>query len=122
MKFYSVYKKSKDLVEECILVKRGFSWASFFFGVLWALYKKLWDLVLIHILVLLVGKLAVMAYPSLSMYVITIILALQIIIAFYANNLLESKLARDGYKKIDLVAGYNEESALLRFFSNIKKS
>lgn len=122
MKFYSVYKKSQDLLEKCVLVKKGFVWQHFFFGVFWALYKRIWDLVLIHILFMLSIKLAVMFFPIFRLHITVIATALQLIISFYVNSLLEKKLIDNGYKKLDFVAGDNEELALLRFLSNTKKS
>ncbi|NRA73654.1 MAG: DUF2628 domain-containing protein [Rickettsiales bacterium] len=118
MKFYSVYKKSNDPMEKSILVKRGFSWGNFFFGILWALYKKLWDLALVYTLFMLIAKLVVSFYPNLTFYVTTISIALQVIISFYVHRLLEVKLISQGYQKIDFIAGDTKELALLRFFSN----
>ena len=122
MKFYKVYKKSKTLPEECIMVKAGFYWENFFFGIFWALYKKIWDLVLIYLLFISIVKALMMFYPMFVMQIMTGAIALQVMLSFYASALLELKLTCNGYKKIDLVAGATKEEALLRFLSNSKKS
>ena len=122
MKFYSVYKKPKDLLDKCILVKTGFSWRNFFFGIFWASYKKIWDLILMYLLLILTAKLAILFYPEFTVHIITISVSLHIILSFYANNLLGLKLISKGYKKVDFVAGDTEELALLRFFGDSKKS
>ena len=50
MKFYKVFKKSHEKNEHAVLVQAGFCWKNFFFGIVWAAYNRIWDLVLIHLL------------------------------------------------------------------------
>ena len=117
MKFYRVYKKPKTLPEECLMVKTGFCWENFFFGIFWALYKRIWDLVLIYSLLISVIRALTMFYPMFVAQIMIVVVALQVVISFYANTLLELKLVSNGYKKVDLVASYTEEEALLRFLN-----
>jgi len=122
MKFYTVYKKSKASKEECVLVKSGFCWKNFFFGVFWAVYKKIWDLALIHLLFISIVIAALNFYPMFNVQIIVVALAVHVMLSFYVTDFLKWQLIEDGYKKIDLVASCTEEEALLRFLSSSKKS
>ena len=52
MIFYTIYSKDQSEPENSILVKEGFNWYNFFFGIIWSLYKKIWGLSLIHFVIL----------------------------------------------------------------------
>jgi hypothetical protein len=123
MKFYTVYNKSGAAKEDCILVQTGFSWRSFFFGIIWATYKKLWDLVLLQILLLAITSALTKFCPASAIQISTIAIAIQFFIAFYATScFLKAKLIRDGYEELDLIASNSEEEAFLRFLSGSKRS
>ena len=118
MKFFTVYKKSKTMPEECILVKTGFCWENFLFGLLWALYKRIWNLVLVYLLLGGTVMMLTRLYPIFNVQIRVIAVAIQIIISFYATMFLEWRLIENGYKKVDFVAESTEEGALLRFLRN----
>ena len=50
MKTYNVYikAKSKDKIDDLILVKEGFNWYCLIFSGLWAIYKAVWSVLLAY--------------------------------------------------------------------------
>ena len=115
MNFYAVFKKSNTPLEECILIKDGFCWGNFLFGIFWALYKRVWDLVLIHLLIGSMAAAVTKFYPIFKVHIQILIVAVQVIISYYAVAFLKWKLINEGYKEVNLIAGKTEEEALLRF-------
>jgi len=115
MNFYAVLKKSKTPPDECVLIKDGFCWGNFLFGIFWALYKKVWDLALIHLLIGSMAATATKFYPMFNFHIQILIVAIQVIISFYATTFIKWKLSNAGYKEVDLIAGRTEEEALLIF-------
>jgi len=42
MKFYSAHYRNRTGEPDLVLVKEGFSWPAFVFGIIWALWNRLW--------------------------------------------------------------------------------
>jgi hypothetical protein len=123
MKFFTVYKKPHAPNEECILVQTGFSLRHFFFGIFWAIYKGLWDLALVHLLLISVVVSSLAYFPILAPEIFVIAVAIQVILSFYVVPcFIENKLINGGYQEIDLVAAYSYEEAFLRFLDAAKKT
>jgi hypothetical protein len=123
MKFYKVFKKSHEKNEDSVLVQTGFCWTNFFFGMFWAAYKKIWDLVIIDLLFISIFMALARFYPNYLVQIIAIFISIQVLLSFYVTNyFLKWKLIRAGYKEIDLIASHTEDEALLRFLSSSKKT
>lgn len=122
MKFYTVYKKSNGSYEECVLVDSGFCWQNFLFMPLWALYKRIWDLVLIQLILISIAVALLNFYPDYITYTIVLVIAIHVLLSFYVNVFFKWKLIETGYEEIDFVAGCTKDEALLRFLSSSKKS
>ena len=127
MKCYNVYINSKskfqDTTQDIILVKEDFNWACFIFGSLWALYKRVWSVLLVYLAIIIISILVVkITYISAAETKI-IKFFISLIIAFSANEYYGKSLLRRGYKFIDIIYGNSEEEALLRFLDkhNIKE-
>lgn len=122
MKFFKVYKKPRTPLEESIFVETGFSWKNSLFGIFWALYKKLWDLALIHLLFISVVMFLINSFPVCAIETFIVAIAIQIILSFYIGTFFfKRKLVNQGYKEVDLVAAASCEEAFLRFLSATKK-
>lgn len=90
------------------LIKKGFAWAGLFFGVIWTLYKQMWWLALLLLLIL--GGSMYLAIPTLGpLKGVLMALAIQIpfnlLIALKGNAWHIADLKRKGYQwKEDVVS------------------
>ena len=93
------------------LVREGFSFAAFLFGPLWLLWHALWLALLGY--VLLAAAVAFIPDPWEDWAVLT----LQVLLGLHAHDLRRWTLRRRGYATQGVVAGRDEEEALLRLIS-----
>lgn len=98
-----------------LLVKEGFAWAAFFFGVLWALWHRLWiEAAALLALFLALGVIADsvgLTDPIQS----AIMLAIAVLIGFSGNDWRRESLRRRGYQEAGVVSGPDAENALRRY-------
>ena len=119
MNFYTVYSEHKDtsrdlLSREIVLVKEGFNWQSFIFGIFWALYKRIWPLVAIYAcIIVMIVILSVIEWFGLKANLL--ILAGNIILAFQANDFYRNLLEKKGMECKAITYGKTEDDATLRF-------
>lgn len=115
MKFYTVYSKKLSEQDSYVLVKDGFNWYSLIFSVFWALYKRIWNLVLVHVFITILLTLCskINLIDSLAHTILSV--AFSIAIAFHANDFYRESLEKRGYTLEGLSASINEDLALIRF-------
>jgi hypothetical protein len=108
---------ARDGAERFVFVRDGFSWAAFFFGALWMLWRRLW-LVLLGYLVLMAGLEVVFRLlgASVGTRVLTGFL-IALLIGLEAGTLRRWTLIRRGGRDHGIVVGDDLEAAERRFFS-----
>ena len=117
MAFYSVHLRGDgpQSVAEAAFVGQAFSWKAFFFGPLWLLRHRLWTGLALWAAgysILIAASLAVVtAGAGLFMA-----LALQMLLGLEANRLREAKLARQGYRLVDIVAAPARDEAEIAYY------
>lgn len=124
MKNYRIYTGLGGASEA---VKQGWSWPAFFFGPLWALYKKLW-LVGFGFLSLFLAFGIMEAYVELEkgaqvadqLRILDSLISLAISVTFglKGNRWRESNLETHRFQRRDSVAAQNPDEALLRAVLN----
>ena len=117
MRFYTAYVRhgGLDPDRDVVLVKEGFSWPAFFFGVPWALLGRLWVAALALALATAgIAALAHMAGPDPATRA-ALILGLSAGFGWLGNDLKRRKLEREGFVFRGAVAGDNFDAALKRF-------
>jgi len=121
MKNYKVFKHPDGRIEA---VKQGWSWPGFFFGLIWALIKKLWLVAGVLILIAIVSAIiSEVASPDTYNYdssstilsglfsnAITLIVA--IVIGMKGNSFRENNLISRGYEFIGNATADNPDMAL----------
>jgi len=123
MNFYKVYINSHGASgrlapEEFILVREGFNTYSLVFGILWAVYKRMWLLSGLYVFIFLWG-IAMRAGFALSNASVTMwSLCAYIIIGFCANDLYGVVLMKKGWQYARIVCGKDEDEASLRFLDS----
>ena len=99
-----------------VLVKEGFCWPAFFFGVLWALANGLWLVALLlagaaAALILVLSLAGVDPLTATAAW-----LAFALIVGFDANDWRRAKLARQGLRFSGVIAAPGRDAALRRWF------
>lgn len=130
MKNYKVFKHQDGRIEA---VKQGWSWPGFFFGLIWALVKKLWALAgILIILAIASGIIFAILTPNPHNYtsyyayndamktaeiwalitnILTIVIA--IVLGLKGNLFRENDLLKKGYELIGTVEAPNPDIAVI---------
>lgn len=121
MKQYKIYVNPQGDYEA---VKQGWSWPAFFFGWIWAMVKKMWELgvgLLIGMLVFgfIVGASGAGKDGNVLIDITAIIVA--VIFGTNGNKWRESNLQKRGYEYKDTVTAANTEGAVALFIKENKE-
>jgi len=103
--------------EDAVLVKEGFCWPAFLFTLLWALFHRLWWVLLGLFVVGLALSLALEALALHPLIEGAAMLGYQLIIGYVANDLRRWTLARRGFEQVAVVAAPDRAAAEQRFFA-----
>jgi hypothetical protein len=104
--------------DEIVFIKEGFSWWAFFAPLPWLLYKRLWFEALAYVLISIVIVFAVIGSPGTEEKLNILILLLNVLTGFEANDLLRWAMERRGRKLIAVVSGRNFDECERRFFED----
>ena len=116
-KIFTAYEKNDaaDPSDRIALVREGFSWGAFIFGVLWLVYRGLW-LALVGYVVLIVAMVAGANYCGLGEGITTALLAfLQLLLGFAAYDVMRWSLKRQGYHFKNIVVAESPLNAARRY-------
>jgi hypothetical protein len=119
LKTYHVYAKrgSTEPLEDVILVQQGFNLFAFLFTGLWALFNRLWFLLLIIIAFNVALNFVGVASGAISEVKASLIsLIFKLWVGFEGDSFKNNKIENGNYVLFDIVSGYNETSALRRFY------
>lgn len=118
IKTYTVHVKpdAPSPLETAALVKEGFHLWAFIFGIVWALYHRLWGMALLYLLCNIalgvMGERLGMSDAGLAI----VQLGFQAIMAYLADDFLRAGLKKQGYIIADIVTAESDLRAELRFF------
>jgi Protein of unknown function (DUF2628) len=103
--------------ERFVFVRDGFYFWAFLFGPLWMLWRRLWLVTVLYLVVTAALELGLWAVnaPLLARSVVGLLLAL--LVGFEAGTLRRWTLARRGWKNVGIVVGDDLEAAERRFFA-----
>ena len=109
-----------DLLARAAFVPERFSRGAFIFGPLWLLSHGLWLAFLVWLVAIIV--LSVVAADFLTTGVAyAILFAIEFFLGLEGNDLRRGKLARRGYRFVDVVVGASGEEAERAFFARWTK-
>jgi hypothetical protein len=113
MNIYSVYVNPEQGNTSFISVKNGFSIAAMFFGVLWALYHKMWNIALpilaIHIFIMFQDDVVIHTLKP------TINILSSLIFGIFATDMREYNLEKNGYQLKDIIYASSQEDSEAKF-------
>jgi hypothetical protein len=119
MKVYTVHihPGHADPLEDAVLIREGFNFWAFILSGLWALYHRQWLAFIGLLVVSMLCNIAVELANGGPEMDFLLALATGIGFGLIANDLRRRKLARQGWKMVDIIASPNEAGALHRFIS-----
>ncbi|OCG07622.1 hypothetical protein A9G13_05175 [Gilliamella sp. wkB178] len=126
MKSYKVFQHPDGRIEA---VKQGWSWPAFFFGIIWAIIKRLWGLVgilcglavLLFFISLAFDPISSSGYYSqsqlqsaaaLDSFLNILAIVVSIVLGRQGNKLRELNLTKKGYQLIHTVDAENPDKAI----------
>ena len=119
MHLYTTHRRSAGLfaAPDLVLVKDGFCWPAFFFGVLWALWQRMW----ITAVVLLAAGATVSGFgEALNLHSAThaaLVVGTMAFIGFSANDWRRTSLARRGFADGPPIAASDLDAAEWRLLA-----
>lgn len=111
----SQYRIYSDTTGELEAIKAGWSWPAFFFNVIWALTKGMWELVIAILLIFLIAGMFVRMTDGNIMWTNGLSLAISLLMGATANPLQARKLATYGFEPIAMVSANSPEQAIARY-------
>jgi hypothetical protein len=124
MKVYTVHTHPGDAdpMENAILIREGFNFWAFLLSGVWALYHRLWLGFIGLVAVSFLCTFAVELFDGGPAMDFALALVTGIGFGLIANDLRRRKLAANGWKIVDIVAGQNESDAEHRCFERFRNS
>ncbi len=116
MNIYSIYLNPQKKDSDFITIKQGFSIFATFFSVFWALYHKMW-LLLIVTLIFSIIILGLGYNQFIYLGQITIIL----LYGFFSDDIREYDLQRKKYQLEDIILAKSQMEAELKFVSRLEE-
>ena len=114
MNIYCVYTDSRKKDIKPVIVEQSPSFLAGIFGILWMLYYRMWWpallLALIAISMNFFREIDLYYYYDISIF---------FIMTFFASDLRNAYLLRNGYELCEIVAARDLEEAELRYYSKI---
>jgi len=119
MRVYTVYVPPySNSDRDPILVKEGFSWPAFVFGIFWALWHRMWLVAIALAFFLVVVGAAMDAFGLDPITQGIVSLAVAVLVGAHGNDWRRKKLARLGYRDMGVVAARNIDEALRRYLDS----
>lgn len=118
MNLYSIYASGLNNISDPVIIKQGFSPVASIFNLVWAIYHKMWLVVILVIvanfcLIILKETAAVSLIGNLK-YILQFF-----IFGFFATEIREFYARNSGMHLDDVILANSEEEALLKYVSRI---
>lgn len=120
MRVFTVHARigGYDPDRDIVLVKEGFCWPAFFFGPLWALWHRLWQIAAILLVCQLALGAVVETVAGQGPLEAVLGLAFATLVGFVANDARRWTLERRDFTMTSVVVGRDAETALHRFLTS----
>lgn len=117
MKIFSIYEHKSKKIEDLKVVKSGFAIIPAFFNFFWALYHRMWGVVLPIITI----TLAIQYYGSNK--IMDLFQYSQIILFFlFSEELLIYSFEKKGYELTDVIYASNQEEAIYKYLKRKERN
>ncbi len=118
MRVYTVHvhRRRRDPDRNVVLVKEGFCWPAFFFSAIWAIWKGLWLVAVLFVVLEIALGLVFDVFLIDPLTQAALALLLSLAIGFFANDLRRWTLTRRGFRDGGVVVGRDLLAAERRLF------
>jgi hypothetical protein len=117
MKIYTVLEPPDGKSERVAFVPEGFSWGALVFGLLWALWHRMWVVSLLLFAVSAILSIATNFELLGPGFAALLQFGIGLIFAFEARSLQAKSLERVGFRRATLIQASNGEAAERVYFS-----
>ena len=114
MKLFTAHRPPHTSRDRAVFVKEGFSWPAFLFPLIWLLYQRLWLAFALYLLAVAAIGTAAADLPGGPL--VALVLALNLILGFEANDLKRRAMLRRGYREEGPVLAEGLLHAETRYF------
>lgn len=114
---YTVHQRDRD--GDLELVREGFSFWAFFFTLFWLLFNRLWAASFVYLLLMVVLMRTVAALGLGEVTLAIAQFAAQWLLGCMAHDLQRIRLAKRGYRMVDVVVSTSELAAAQRAYDRI---
>ncbi len=114
MNIYSIYVNPQKKNNNCIIIKQGFSLCAAILNIGWALYHRMWLLLLITTVTMIIAFNINSAYTEMMGPI-----AIMLIFGFCSNIMREYDLERKKYLLNDIILAHSEIEAELKFLERL---
>jgi hypothetical protein len=122
MTIYTVHRRPDEPAEKAVFVRDGFSFGAFMFTFFWAVWRRMW--LVAALLLLIEGAIALAGrYLGVSDLIVSMLgFGVALIFGFEARSLWRISLAASGRPEVAVTTGHRLEDAELRYFSALPQS
>ena len=116
MAIYQVYQRAGEPPDRVIFVREGFSGAAMVFSLFWALWRRMW---IVALLLVLISAAAAALGHFLGFgdsFLALINLAAGVVLGLEADRVRGWSLTRSGYREVGIIEAGDSEEAELKFF------
>jgi len=104
-------------VERFAFVRDGFSWWAFLFAPLWMLWRRLWVVLVVYLVISIGVETAMRVYGASGALISLVAILISLLAGLEASSLQRFTLKRRGWKNVGVVSGSDLEDAEHRFFA-----
>jgi hypothetical protein len=101
-----------------VFLRERFSWAAFLFGPLWMIWRRLWIVLIVYLIVLGLVEFGLRRFGIASQARFTVFFLIALLIGFEAASLRRWTLLRRGWRDRGIVIADDIELAERRFFDS----
>jgi hypothetical protein len=113
MKIYTIYCNNKLKDDRFIVLNEEFSFIAMFFNIFWALYYKMWKLLIVTLVIII-------TLFTLLQSKLIVLIAISLIFGFFAEFFREYDLQNSNYKIADIILASSKEEALSKCLSRLE--
>ena len=117
MRIYTVLEPPDAKSERVVFVPEGFSWGALVFGLLWALWHRMWVVALLLFVLSAILSIATNLELLGPGFATLLQFGIGLIFAFEARSLQAKSLARVGFRRAALIQASDSEAAERVYFS-----
>jgi hypothetical protein len=111
-------RSAADHAERCVFLRERFNWAAFLFGPLWMIWRRLWLVLIIYLIVLGLIEFGLLRLGIASPVRSMVLFLIALLVGIEAASMRRWTLLRRGWRDRGIVIADDLEMAERRFFDS----